>query len=1162
MSAFIALTAISVYIAILVALARYGDARRGKSTPDSLAAIIYAGALAVYATSWTFFGAVGTAATRGWDYLPIYLGPFLVFTLGFGFVRLLVTKAKAEHATSLADFLSARYGKSQMVAVTVTVIAVVASVPYIALQLRSVTMTYTHLIGGGLGVGPAGGSGVGAGGGVDAISSIFVTAGLAAFAMYFGTRRADVVDGNRGLMLAVAFKSAVKLAALMAVALYAVLRLGDMDVSAAPNVWTLDTPLALDRFLVLTLISGAAILLLPRQFHVAVVECEDAKLLTPARWMFAVYLVIVSLAVLPITAAGEAFGVRTSADLYVLALPLQQGQSSLALIAFLGGFAAATGMIVVASVALANMVTNECILPRWDLDSPALAHNALVARRLVICAVMGLAYLYHVGSAEGAALASMGILSFSAIAQFLPAVIGGLVWKGANRKGMMLGLVAGFVLWLGALMIPAYTGTASPLITAAGTITGLDLDPLTWGVGLSLGVNTVLLILGSMITDTQVVDRLQASHFVGRTEARTLDTSLDLSRVRAGDVYELMRRCLGDAASDKALSAFELVSNRRFAASDTASPALVDFVENQISRVTGTASARLLIESAIAGRDVQFEDVVSIIDKTSQRLQFSETLMTATLDHLPQGVSVIDSDMRLVAWNQAYLHLFDYPDGLIYVGRPIRDVIAFNIGRTMPAGADITPEVDKRLQHLKAGRPHVHERIQPGGRILRLEGNPMPGGSYVTSFTDITEARAREAALEDAKKTLEDRVAERTQALALAKTEAERATRSKTRFLAAASHDLLQPLNAARLFTSALKSELQDTAGAASSNSTSALTDKIDRAIASADHLLRSLLDISRLDGGGITAKPEAFALQDILCDLRQDFAIIAAQKGLDLQVDDTSVFLHTDPGLLRSVLQNLLSNAVRYTDRGSVRLRVVDRAEYMSLQIWDTGPGIPEAVRSQVFEEFTRLEGGKSARINDEGAGLGLAISRRIADLLDHRITLLSRDGKGSLFAVRIPRVQIMRPDAVPAPSGEPLAVADSLPSGIVPEAQSLRVLCLDDDPRVLDGYQSLLARWGLRPILAASLDEAQAQLDRAGCADLILIDYHLSDGLTGYEALDYLHASHGPLPPAIMITAERRSDLHNRVDGRVMAVLPKPVAPASLRALIRRVTAPFAAE
>ena len=452
----------AAYLALLFAVARFGDARAdaGRSiiTPN-----VYALSLAVYCTSWTFYGSVGRATSGGLSFLTIYIGPTLTLLFG-GVIVKMIRISKTHRITSIADFIASRYGKSQLLAGLVTVIAVIGVVPYIALQLKAVSASLDvllHTSGGDLLPEPT----------LD--STLVIAALLALFTILFGTRHLDATERHEGMVAAIAFESVVKLVAFLAVGLFVTYGMfGGLSelfqrAAAAPELARL---LQLDSsragtWTALILVSGLAIIFLPRQFQIIVVENVDESHLKRAVWLFPLYLVAIHIFVLPLALGGLLHfqGQDFNPDTFVLTLPLARGAESLALLVFIGGLSAATGMVIVETIALSTMVCNDLVMPLLlRLPMLGLAARAdlsgllLEIRRWAIVIILGLGYVYFRVAGEAYALVSIGLISFAAVAQFAPVVIGGLFWKGGTRDGALAGLAAGFVVWAYTLLLPSF----------------------------------------------------------------------------------------------------------------------------------------------------------------------------------------------------------------------------------------------------------------------------------------------------------------------------------------------------------------------------------------------------------------------------------------------------------------------------------------------------------------------------------------------------------------------------------------------------------------------------------------------------------------------------------------------------------------------------------
>ncbi|MET0179099.1 MAG: PAS-domain containing protein [Novosphingobium sp.] len=943
------------YAALLLAIAFVADHGRLHGARRRL---VYTLSLAVYCSSWTFYGAVGSAVTTGWSFLPIYLGPILVFLFAPGFLSRLVKAVQEEGASSIADFIGARFGKSRGVAALVTVLALLGTVPYLALQLRSVGTTYSDLTRT-----------------TSATLPMVATATvLAGFAMLFGSRRFDSAGRSDGMMFAVSVESFVKLLAFVAVGLFAC----SIVVDATPGERTAAlaalasrfSPDALDaNFVVITLLAAAAIVCLPRQFTVGVIGAVAPSDPVRARWPFVGYLLVTALLVVPIALAGfVSTGGIGNADLLVIHMPLARGESWLALLVFLGGFSASTGMVVVETVALSTMVSNDLVAPLL-LRSPRLANMAnagkwlLWVRRAVIAALMAVALGYALVTPMHQGLASIGLVAFAAMAQFAPALVLAVGAGSRDPVAAKAGLTAGLVCWTISLFVPSITGRA--LLPSLG-IGGLDFA--SEGAVTSLFINVLVQALVS-------ARRMRAPRLmlVPRGHVAPVHTKAELIELAARFVGSERAATIGDGHRvDR--------------------PA-VRQAERLIASVVGAPSARVLVASALSGAALSVGDVTRMLDESGQSLQFSKGLLAATLENIDPGVSVVDADLNLIAWNGRYLELFGFPPDMIRVGAPIANAIAFNALHGECGPGEVADHVERRLAHMRRGTPHSFVRVRPDGRVLKTVGGPMPGGGYVMCFTDTTAEAAALAAVERARDELEKRVIGRTAELSAANGALAAATRDKTRFLAAASHDLLQPLHAARLFAAALARKHTDP-----------LVDRIDQSIIAAEQLLRALLDISKLDAGGIVPQPTIFPLRPLLDELVGTFVDQAGAKGLRLRVAGGDQAVETDRILLRQILQNLIGNAVRYTVTGGIVVGVRRRGPDVRIEIIDSGPGIAEHQRQAIFREFGRLDTGE-----DTGVGLGLAIVERTVRLLDVVLDLDSDVGRGSRFSLILPRAALL---------------------------------------------------------------------------------------------------------------------------------------------------------
>jgi Na+/proline symporter/signal transduction histidine kinase/CheY-like chemotaxis protein len=1096
------LIVIIVYALCLFAFASWAERHGNSTVKRRLRMPAYVLAIAVYCTSWTYYGAVGSAVADGWSYLPIYLGPILVFLFGHAFLRRLIEAVKHDGANSISEFIGGRFGKSQTVAALVTILALFGSIPYIALQLKSLGITYALI----------------SGGSDPATAMIVAAVGLALFTMVYGTRRYEAASRNDAVLFAVGFESLLKLAALLvagAIAIFLVMRTDasvTQDAVAQLSQNFSPANIGVD-FFVITMLSMAAIICLPRQFYITVIEAEDASDVTRARWPFVAYMVATLIVVLPISLAGlSLLSGDVRPDLYVLQLPLSQQMPLAALLIFLGGISAATAMVLVETIALSTMVSNDLIAPLLVRSARLkgegdLGRALLATRRLAMAAIMLASLGWALGIADGQRLASIGLVAFAAMAQFAPALILSVLGSNRDSAAAKAGLLAGLIVWIYTLAMPQIISEAwlAPLrgtLLDPNALLGIDgLSPISHGAIWSLGANLAAFSLVTM-------RRVQPSALPALLRNNYPD-ALGVSTI--GELKNVVARFVGP---DSATEAFAGLA-------DTApiDRANTRRAERLIAGVVGLPSARAFVRSVLYGSNLTTQEVSRLLDETGQSLRFSKDLLAATLENIDPGVSVVDRDLNIVAWNSRYLEMFAYPPGMVKVGAPVANLIRYNAERGECGPGGVEAHVEKRLGHMRNGLVHTFERIRPDGQVLKTVGGPMPSGGYVMCFTDVTAEAHALAALENARTELEMRVEERTRALqsankALADSDAE-----KTRFLAAASHDLLQPIHAARLFTGALARQLPD--------AQQGILGKLDRSIDLADTLLRALLDISRLDAGGVAPEPKAVRARALLLELVETFAPLAREKGLDIRIGPGDAIIETDPGLLRSIIQNYLSNAIRYTQHGGILVGVRRRRGQARIDVIDTGPGIPVDKQQQIFREFERLP-----NASEGGIGLGLAIVERTARVLNARISLRSHEGRGSRFSI-----------SLPLSTAQPEGAAPAVPR-LHTSVGQLSVLVVDDDQSNLLAMDSYLASFGHATILA---DSAQNALALAPNFDVALVDFNLGNSEDGLWLIDRLRVR-CPNARYALITAARPSAFAARAELANVSVLAKPVSASTL--------------
>jgi Na+/proline symporter/signal transduction histidine kinase/ActR/RegA family two-component response regulator len=1125
-----------IYLAGLFWLARWGDSHHATAKKLTSHPAIYSLTLAIYCTAWTFFGSVGEATRNNWNYLPILLGPILLYLFGYRFLLKLTRVSKKQHITTIADFISSRYGKRQTVALSVTLIALLASIPYIALQLKAIGSAFSLVSGQSNPIT------------VVLLASIFI--GL--FSIYFGTQRTDVTEYRRGLMLAISFESIIKLGALIIVAWVGYLGWNEHNQGMILASFITTDALSTfhsGAFLTQTLMAGAAVICLPRQFHVAVVDNLSLSHLKTARWLFPLYLALIAMVIPIISVAGQAiFGISDGSpqpDNYVVALAILSDSMALQILVFVGGLSATTAMIIVATLTLSTMLTNDVILPRLLAHRTQQKNNTdytkiiLMIRRLVIALVLMLAYLYQQQMTNSRSLASIGLVAFSLVIQLLPAIVGGLYWKRGHAHGVYAGLILGLGVWLLWLILPLINDS---------TIQSLQNAIISEGAIYSLAANILAYIVFSYFSQPRLIDRIQAEAFVTSIDARGEHYDKPGLSTSVRDLVTLLSTFLGESRCQRLIEQYQQHQRTRLKLDEPPRKDFVIFSERALGGVIGASSAKVLVDSALSGKSLNFEEVVNFFDDTTQAIKFNISALFTSLESLEQGISVVDKQLNLVAWNKSYLDLFNYPQNMITLGTPVETLVRYNAQRGECGVGEIEDLVQRRLEHMRSGTTHRFLRQRSDGRVIEMVGNPLPGGGFVTSFNDVTSHIESQQALKEANIDLEKRVQKRSQEVQTINAElhqeiarraaaeqemnnarkaAEQANASKTRFLALASHDILQPLNAAKLYLCALNET--DLPAPVES-----IVNKLNDSVNASEILIATLLDIARLDQGEMNPCSEAHSLLTILSPLLEDFSMKANNKGLSLRSRLLNVWVMTDRTYLHRIMQNLLSNAVKYSQTGKILLSTRKRGEQLLIQVRDTGMGIKADQQDKIFNDFYRID-----NHHQQGVGLGLSIVMRLSQQLGNPVKVVSQDGKGSCFSIMVPLC---------AAAEKPVSKATNNHSRL----QGLRVLCIDDLHENLDALGTLLDKWSVGAEHASNwqqaLHKAQQQLPQ-----VLLVDYHLGHEANGLELIKAIRQQRGENIPAVLITANQEESIIHQCSRFGVAYLSKPIKPAKLRALLQ---------
>lgn len=1131
------ITAISLaYLILLFMVAHWGQQQTNKKWASN--PWVYSLSLGVSCTSWAFYGIIGQASATGQWLAPIYIGTIGFFILAWPVLLKILRVSKQQNLTSIADFIACRYEKAPIIAAFVSIIALLGTIPYIALQLRAISQSF-DLVTGSYDSGTS--------------TTFVVTVVLIGFSILFGARSVAVNRQNQGLVFAIAFSSIVKLFAITAIGIFTTYFLFDgfthiishqSVINDVPNEQTIYLTLA-------QIILGAmTIFITPQLYHMIIIENNDEKSLIKARWLYPLYLILINIFVLPIAIAGLVTfpGGSVNTDTFILTIPLFHQQVGLSLMVYIGGLAAATSMVIIAAIVLSNMLTTELITPLFirvnifkKLKKTHLAQILLSIRRYAIAAILLFGFAFEQLVSQQHHLSNLGLLAFVLLVQVGPAVIGALYWKKASSVGAIVGLLAGTLIWAYTLLLPTLWPNADwiehgmfnqPWLKPE-QLFGITLfDSISHGVFLSLAINIFCFIIFSIYLPKSVGEKLQADLFIKKQSGHFQ------YKLTVDDLVNLLRRFIDNSAADELINLTKLNNNNQ----SLASLPLIEFTQKRLASVLGSASTRLVMKVATSddNADLSLAHVANIVDEANQLFEFNRELLQAAVENVEQGISVVDADMNLVAWNTRYIQLLDYPPGFLKAGMHISQLLQFNVERGIIEGLDLDSLITRRISHMQAGNNHYFQRTLPNGIVIEIRGQAMPGGGFVSTFSDITKHIEAEKALQKANESLEQRVIERTQELAEAKSEAEMANRSKTRFLAAASHDLMQPFNALSLFTDMLKQQAQG-------SKLELIADQIQASLGSVEALLSDLVEISKLDSQAQKIENEPFALDDILSPLSAEIDAMCAKEGVQFTYVKTSTWVNTDKRLLRRVIQNLLTNAIYYTPykpkhRAKVVLGVKRKNGLYSLSVYDNGPGIAENKQQLIFKEFERLE------LNREkpGLGLGLAISNRIATLLQSKLSLKSTLGIGSIFSIAL---QPERPGHRRCSQTAPI-------SRLTNDLADIHVLLIDNDELLLTALQEQLVTWGCKVLTIKNYQQWQQRYEsKNNPIELVIADYHLDNKLNGVTLVETIFQETGWRIPCIVISADYSEHVRQHCSDAGFSFIKKPVKALALKRLMKQI-------
>lgn len=1045
------LLAAILYLSLLFLVAYWGDQHAHVKWVQN--PYVYTLSIAVFCTSWTFYGSVGRAATSGPSFLAIYIGPILLFLGGYYLLLKIVRICHQQHITSIADFISARYGGSRLLAGMVSIIAVIGILPYISLQLKAVSASYdlvgdyssstlfiTHLI-------PHQ---------TELITAIF----LAAFAILFGTRKIDMTEQHRGIVGAVALESLVKLLAFLAVGIFVSFGLFDgvedilrraADNSELKKLTDFGSAVMSLDWWVLAALSLMAIICLPRQFQIMMVENVDERYLKQVTWLFPLYLILINLFVIPIALAGrltfETQGI--SPDTYVLALPMYADQSALTVLAFIGGLSAATGMVIVASVTLSTMICNDIVVPlllRKKLtvlgEDFEVISTLKVIRRVTIVAILLLAYLYVVLIGDSHTLVSIGLISFAAAAQFFPAIIVGLYWQKASRIGAILGLGAGFIIWAYTLLLPSFvkSGWLTADLLSEGPYSVAILNPvalfgvsglgtLSHGLFWSLGINFLVLWLFSKFSPQTEEERIHARKFTEVLKPTHIETSFEQTTtpMLVSDLRNLAVPFVGEEKVDRAIAAHMHQYH-----GDSEVPIFADvhikhLTERLLTGVIGAASAKIVISGIELRSWDQDQKLQKIITDASDAIASNFNLLHGAIENIDQGIIILDDKACFLLWNQRFCELYEFSPHMLQIGTSLESILSYAFRHERVN----YQEMQHHLTVLKRDEKFTFEQQPHTELMIEVRGNPLPKGGFVITYTDISEQKRIEAKIRGINEFLEKRVDERTQEIH----QANQALETSLQQLQDTQQQLVQTEKMAALgqLVAGVAHEINTPIGVCVT-SVSFLSDKtryiqeqherkklsekefndfLENSQKSLDYAMKNLQRASNLVKNFKQLSIREYSeeqhrinlynhIDDVLLHLSPHLEKL--QPKLRIQ-GERDYQVRTYPAIISQVFTSLILNSLRHgfvryaMSEGMISISYAEKEDVLNIEYQDNGIGMQAEQVNNIFEPFyttTREKG-------DAGLGMHIVFNL-VTQILSGSISCHSEEGMGAIFKIQIP--------------------------------------------------------------------------------------------------------------------------------------------------------------
>lgn len=1160
---------------ILMISSVMGFADRNKNSPAMvlLRPAIYALTSALFLSTTFIYRLYDMTLAEGWNSIAIALGPLLLVALGLPFIKRMAKVIRIQHIKSLPDFLSTRYGKKYSISILPSIILLVLSVLLMGVQIwylnysTDIVITFIDEIF------------VHDHGDVFVLHTLTPISGafkpalilFLIFAAIVAVRSIRTRTGTDGLVFAIAM-TALAVFTLMAIYFIYFVYMefdGVIDVVNKFNILNDQTDIIKQdfstiHFIVLLFLVTFTFIASPWQFQIIFTENSHGQELDVLRKTFVPFFMVFFFLVLMVCLAVIIIFNGKYFDYALLSASFLKNNIYMGVFLYFISLIATILLIIIETLAISTMVSNDLVLPliirnigqerfariRTE-NSISLLKRGLVLATLIL-AYISYIYFPYTGYDEHLTYAA-NILLF----QLAPALVAGIYWDRATAKGVFAGITAGIIMWFFTIIIPLAVENSilSEDILTYGlwgvswlrptALLGLNLDIYSHAALWSIGANILFFCIISIAFMPDADEVVQNRLF---SDVRENTENPELREWQRNtilyDFQKMVGQYVGQDIAEIRFKRFSEKENIPYRLNEFANVKFIKFAQQQLAGAIGASSARFVMALVMERKKNRAHSTLKLLDEASELIHLNRELLQSAIDNINQGICVLDENLKLTSWNKAFLSILNIPPDILEQSSSFELILEYCAQRGDFGEGEIPNLVAERILNYVVLKKTVRETIAETEQIIEVTSSYMPEGGCVITFDNVTVQVVATNELEGMNANLEQRVEDRTDELTTlnsqlvkAKTEAEQANIDKTRFLAAASHDISQPMNAARLYSSALlEQDMSDKAGQIAQN--------LDLSLTSVEEILVALLDISRLDSGVYKAEMSHFGLNDLFEQLYIEFKPLADKKGLDFRYVATSYSVLSDRRHLRRILQNYISNAIKYTETGKVLFGCRKKASQIRVDIYDTGQGVAPFQVKTIFKEFKRLESGMRVA---QGVGLGLSIVDRISIMIDAKLEVDSKVDEGSRFSCFVDEGEVSK--IIASSANKPIISRNKL--------GPLNIVCIDNELEILNALETLLGNWGVKGIYTETSKDALQEIEQRGIVpDAIIADYHLNfeNGVFAIEKIRW-QIDH-PIK-AILVTADRSEQVVKVCQAKDITLMYKPVKPAILRAILTRIDA-----